>query len=368
MRTVRCQCTQSAVCRYSSYPEADALVDFKIAHTQHSSTKDITEKNVKEVQAELESAKRELLDAKEHMKQAKQRMEKTKLAISHSRGRSRGADTRISQAATVAHNEAKEAHEETIAAHRAAVAHAGSLRRRLANLQESLRQQQQRRVEREAKEDPKIKAGMYASLTPASVGERPSAWKKMRVGQKLAKDERWPAWLAPKPTLSTNANLGSLTDDQLYMDQFGAYLSETMLSAMDDVVSEIRVMATLSRQVRRIPIRRLVAEPLVSNWFAKWIATVILKNRALVGKTWHKDVILDNIGKQLDECRAFFYDPQRYGAEPRVFEEMPEPPPPAEAGEDEEDDEDDDYALSGGDDEEDDVSGPASSEDEDEDN
>lgn len=143
--------------------------------------------------------------------------------------------------------------------------------------------------------------------------------KRKQIGQRLPADEKWPAWRAPPPELPTSADQQTLVSDQRYFDEFGSYLSETMFAAMKDVVSEIRVQDTLSRHVRRIPIQRLVAEPLVSTWFAKWIATVILKNRTLVGKTWHRVEIVQNIANQLDECRGFFRDPQRFGAPEDIY-------------------------------------------------
>lgn len=147
--------------------------------------------------------------------------------------------------------------------------------------------------------------------------------KPKRVGHKLPADEQWPAWRAPRPALPTGADQDTLVDDQRYFDQFGAYLSETMFAATRDVVAEIRVQDTLSRHVKRIPIRRLVAEPLVSAWFAKWVATVILKNRALVGKTWHRVEIVQNIANQLEECRGFFRNPEQYGASSNMYSKTP---------------------------------------------
>jgi hypothetical protein len=326
------------VCRYSSFPQSDALPGFKTAYTaaEHA------ERNV----------------SAEDLKTASDAVSVLVEAQDAAQGTYDHAARALDEANPHRSTRARPgAHPETVALLRKAVAVARQELHRIraellaARSDHSSKletfQQQLRRAARNdavAVQD-NTKAGMHASLT-APQFPRPANWKKSRVGQKLAKDERWPAWLTPAPKLSSSARLETLTDDQLYMDQFGAYLSETMLAAMDDVVSEIRVMATLSRQVRRIPIRRLVAEPLVSNWFAKWIATVILKNRALVGKTWHKDTILDNIAKQLDECRAFFYNPQKYGAEARVFDNMPaavEPADEYDVDEDEDDEDDENF-------------------------
>ena len=324
-------------CRYSSFPQSDALVGFKSAYTAEQTEPKVTQEQLQLAEEEKNEAEAALDEAEGVYDTAANELSRALI-----RRRTRGGITDVSDnevarlkgAVDSAKKKVRESQE------RLDAANLDYIRK-----QEIHEQQQRRNPEREREQAPQddTKAGMYASLT-APQFPRPEHWKKSRVGQKLAKDERWPAWLTPKPQLSSGANLETLTDDQMYMDQFGAYLSETMLAAMDDVVSEIRVMATLSRQVRRIPIRRLVAEPLVSNWFAKWIATVILKNRALVGKTWHKDTILDNIAKQLDECRAFFYDPQKYGAGARVFEDMPPLPIPADddVGDEEEDDDDDD--------------------------
>jgi hypothetical protein len=166
-------------------------------------------------------------------------------------------------------------------------------------------------------------ASTTAKLLKALKAQYEKLEKPTRVGQKLPADEQWPAWRAPIPTLPTGADHETLIDDQRYFDQFGAYLSETMFAATKDVVAEIRVQDTLSRHVKRIPIRRLVAEPLVSSWFAKWVATVILKNRALAGKTWHRIEIVQNIANQLEECRGFFRNPEQYGASTEMYSTAP---------------------------------------------
>jgi hypothetical protein len=96
-----------------------------------------------------------------------------------------------------------------------------------------------------------------------------------------------------------------------------------MMAATKSVVADIRVLDTLSRNIRHIPIRRLVSEPLVSTWFATWIATKILTNRALSGKTWHKDAIIASIGQQADSCRAFFRNPVQFTGSAQIFAPAP---------------------------------------------
>lgn len=163
-----------------------------------------------------------------------------------------------------------------------------------------------------------------------------------RLGQSLPMDEKWPAWDTPDPEVPTNADYFSLQDDSKYFQQFGAYMSDVMLAAMRETVSEIRVLDTMAGHGKRIPIQRLVCEALVSTMFAKWIASVILKNRYLSCGTWPKDIIITNLGYQLDVCRAFFMDPDKFSGSADIYK----PLPAAAVGDDayyyDDDDDDDD--------------------------
>ena len=145
------------------------------------------------------------------------------------------------------------------------------------------------------------------------------------VGQRIPADEAWPVRPHDPPAAPTTAVQRMLIQDRAYFDLFGAYMSATMMAATKSVVADIRVLDTLSRNIRHIPIRRLVAEPLVSTWFATWIATKILINRALSGKTWHKDVIIASIGSQVDDCRAFFRNPVQFTGTAQIFAPAPLP-------------------------------------------
>jgi hypothetical protein len=148
------------------------------------------------------------------------------------------------------------------------------------------------------------------------------------VGQRMPADETWPERAHNQRAAGPISALQQmLVEDRAYFDMFGAYMSPTMMAATKSVVGDIRVLDTVMRNIRHIPIRRLVSEPLVSTWFATWIAAKILTNRALSGKTWHKDVIIASIGNQVDSCRAFFLNPQRFTRSPQIFEPFPLPGP-----------------------------------------
>jgi hypothetical protein len=147
-----------------------------------------------------------------------------------------------------------------------------------------------------------------------------------RIGQAAPKDERWPAWNTPDPEVPTNADYGSLLDDAQYFQEFGMYLSDVMFAATKATVAEIRVLDTLVSHGKRIPIRRLVCEALVSTMFAKWIASNIIMNRILSCGIWPKDIVAQNLAYQLETCRAFFMNPDTFSGSSRIYDEVPEAP------------------------------------------